>query len=84
MTVRAGILGQTKSFGTGATSIVLAMNHVLRRFLTAGLNKPEKNGAASGATLNKRKSFLSRARPRHQLNCPTDPRRSNFLSAPPL
>ena len=51
LTVRAGILGQTKSFtnfDTGA-AMVLAANHVLRRFLTAGLNKPD-NGAGPGAT----------------------------------
>ena len=41
LAVRAGILGHTKSFGTGAANVVvLATNHVLRRLLTAGLNKP--------------------------------------------
>ena len=52
LTLRAGISGQTKSFGTGAANIVLATNHVLRRFLTAGLNKPDKNGAGPSATLS--------------------------------
>ena len=59
LTVRAGILGQTKSFtnfDTGA-AIVLAANHVLRRFLTAGLNKPD-NGAGPGATLSNRSTPL--------------------------
>ena len=62
LTVRAGTLGQTQSFGTGAASIVLATNHVLRRFLTAGLNKPEKNSAGPGASNAQQREKLS-ARP---------------------
>jgi len=52
LTVRAGVLGQTKSFGTGAANIVLATNHVLRRLLTAGLNKPNDSGAGPSAALS--------------------------------
>ena len=47
LTVRAVILGHDATRTKGAANIVLVTNHVLiKRFLTAGLNKPE-SGAGS-------------------------------------
>ena len=51
LTHRAGVLGQTESFGTGAANIVLATNHLLRRLVTAGLKKHNDSGAGPSAAL---------------------------------
>lgn len=52
--VRAGVLGHTKDFGTGAANIVRATHCVLTRFLTTGGGKPRCNvaqGARAGSEL---------------------------------
>ena len=52
LTVRAGNVGHDATMTKGAANIVLVTNHVLiKRFLTAGLNKPESGADAQRRSL---------------------------------